>query len=189
MSRAFGQPTHRRNVGRSSRPWVPTATDRTSAIIVVPLSGEDANAALKLTPIDIASPQMSQPRVWVERLAAVKHPAIVEDRHFAGLEGGRLLIERSRMLLELNDEIFATLRARGTHGSVRLGAPEAYAHLFVPQVLARFAATNPTMTIELSHAPSCQLVPSSRQVTSICWSVSGATSHASGRSPNCGAVR
>jgi molybdate transport repressor ModE-like protein len=72
---------------------------------------------------------------------------------------GRLLIERSRALLELNDEIFATLRVAGTHGSVRLGVPEAYAHLFAPQVLARFAATNPTTTIELSHAPSCQLVP------------------------------
>lgn len=72
---------------------------------------------------------------------------------------GRILIERSRALLELNDEILATMRTVGTHGSVRLGVPEAYAPLFVPQVLARFAATNPTTTIELSHAPSCQLVP------------------------------
>lgn len=70
---------------------------------------------------------------------------------------GRYLLERTRELLALNDEIWATFRAPTVQGTVRLGTPDDYALRYVPQVLRRFADTHPGVEVEVLCAPSSEL--------------------------------
>src|SRR5277367_2383878 len=56
---------------------------------------------------------------------------------------GQYLLERSRALLALNDEIWNTFQAPQVHGKVRLGTPDDYALRYLPQVLKRFAESHP----------------------------------------------
>jgi len=72
---------------------------------------------------------------------------------------GEELVERGRALLALNDEIVQSLQARTVHRSVRLGADGGYARPWIPAILARFAAAHPAITVEMSRASSCELVP------------------------------
>src|SRR5208337_2922599 len=72
---------------------------------------------------------------------------------------GEELVERGRALLALNDEIVQSLQARPVHRSVRLGADGGYSRPWIPTILARFAAAHPTITVEISRASSCELVP------------------------------
>jgi molybdate transport repressor ModE-like protein len=71
---------------------------------------------------------------------------------------GRFLVERSRELLALNDEILGSLRVAPIHGAVRLGSPEAYSQLYMPRVLSRFAEVYPTTAVEIVTGPSCEQV-------------------------------
>jgi DNA-binding transcriptional LysR family regulator len=71
---------------------------------------------------------------------------------------GQYLLERSRTLLALNDEIWNTFRAPPVHGTVRLGTPDDYALRYLPQVLRRFADSHPAVEVEVLCAPSSDLV-------------------------------
>jgi len=71
---------------------------------------------------------------------------------------GQYLLERSRDLLALNDEIWSTFRAPQVHGTVRLGTPDDYAFQYLPQVLRRFADTHPAVQVDVLCAPSSQVV-------------------------------
>ncbi|MFI4980896.1 MAG: LysR substrate-binding domain-containing protein, partial [Nevskiales bacterium] len=68
------------------------------------------------------------------------------------------LLERSRTLLALNDEIWNTFRAPPVHGTVRLGTPDDHALRYLPQVLRRFADSHPAVEVEVLCAPSADLV-------------------------------
>jgi len=71
---------------------------------------------------------------------------------------GQYLLERSRALLALNDEIWSSFRAPAVHGTVRLGTPDDYAMRYLPQVLRRFADQHPAVEVEVQCAPSSDLV-------------------------------
>jgi DNA-binding transcriptional LysR family regulator len=68
-------------------------------------------------------------------------------------------VERGRALLALNDEIIQSLRARSGHSAVRLGFDGGYARPWMADILARFAAAQPGITVETSRAGSCELIP------------------------------
>jgi DNA-binding transcriptional LysR family regulator len=72
---------------------------------------------------------------------------------------GKLLAERARELLALNDEIMGTLKQPLIHGSVRIGAPLDYSQLYLSPVLASFARSHPNVAVEIKLGPSCELVP------------------------------
>jgi DNA-binding transcriptional LysR family regulator len=72
---------------------------------------------------------------------------------------GKLLLDRSRDLLALNDEILSELRKPASAGEVRLGAPEDFSRRYLPMVLAGFARSHPGVSVEISQGPSCQHVP------------------------------
>lgn len=96
----------------------------------------------------------------VQRLEAlVGKPLVVRGRgnNVELTHEGRLLVERSKALLKINDEILSDLRSAGTHSTVRLGAPDTYAHLFLSPVLEAFAAEHPSTSVQLSHGWSCEL--------------------------------
>lgn len=71
---------------------------------------------------------------------------------------GQWLLERARRVLALNDEILATFRTPAVAGSVRLGSPDDYALRWLPDILARFAASHPAVEVEVVCAPSNDLV-------------------------------
>jgi DNA-binding transcriptional LysR family regulator len=71
---------------------------------------------------------------------------------------GQYLLERSRDLLALNDEIWSTFRAPPVQGTVRLGTPDDYALRFLPGVLKRFADTHPSVEVDVTCASSKPLV-------------------------------
>lgn len=71
---------------------------------------------------------------------------------------GLWLLERARRLLALHDEIHATFRQPAVAGAVRLGSPDDYAIRWLPAILARFAASHPAVQVEVTCAPSHELV-------------------------------
>jgi DNA-binding transcriptional LysR family regulator len=71
---------------------------------------------------------------------------------------GRYLLEKSRDLLALNDEIWSTFRAPQIHGTVRLGTPDDYALHYLPPILRRFADTHPAVQVDVTCAPSFEVV-------------------------------
>jgi DNA-binding transcriptional LysR family regulator len=71
---------------------------------------------------------------------------------------GRYLLERSRDLLALNDEIWSMFRAPQVQGTVRLGTPDDYALHYLPPILRRFADTHPAVEVDVTCAPSCDVV-------------------------------
>lgn len=71
---------------------------------------------------------------------------------------GQFLLERSRALLALNDEIWSAFRTPQIQGVVRLGSPDDYALRYLPPVLKRFADTHPGIDVEVVCLPSCELI-------------------------------
>ncbi|MDB5374369.1 MAG: DNA-binding transcriptional regulator, LysR family [Belnapia sp.] len=71
---------------------------------------------------------------------------------------GLWLLERARRLLTLHDEIHATFRQPAVAGAVRLGSPDDYAIRWLPGILARFGASHPAVQVEVTCAPSNELV-------------------------------
>lgn len=70
---------------------------------------------------------------------------------------GRFLLERSRTLLALNDEIWNAFRTPQIQGFVRLGSPDDYALRYLPPVLRRFADSHPGIDVEVVCLPSSEL--------------------------------
>ncbi|MFO1116623.1 MAG: LysR substrate-binding domain-containing protein [Beijerinckiaceae bacterium] len=63
---------------------------------------------------------------------------------------GEAFLGSARRLLELNDEIVARASEPEMQGLVRLGAPEDFATLHLPDVLARFAEAYPAVGLEVT---------------------------------------
>ena len=71
---------------------------------------------------------------------------------------GRYLLERSRAVLALNDEIWRAFRTPTVQGTVRLGTPDDYVLRYLPGVLRRFALSHPAVDVDVLCAPSHQVV-------------------------------
>ncbi len=71
---------------------------------------------------------------------------------------GRYLLERSREVLALNDDIWSAFRAPAVQGTVRLGTPDDYAIRYLPGVLRRFALSHPAVDVDVLCAPSEEVV-------------------------------
>jgi len=71
-------------------------------------------------------------------------------RHVALTEQGEAFLPQARRLLRLNDEILAGLTADDVEGQVRLGAPEDFATLHLPGVLAAFGRSHPKISLSVT---------------------------------------
>jgi DNA-binding transcriptional LysR family regulator len=71
---------------------------------------------------------------------------------------GEAVLAYARRLLALNDEALAALSGEALRGAVRLGTPDDYAAVFLPGVVARFAASHPQVQVEIQCALSTDLV-------------------------------
>jgi DNA-binding transcriptional LysR family regulator len=72
-------------------------------------------------------------------------------------EGERLL-GYARRMLRLSDEALAAFDETELAGSVRLGTPDDYADRFLPEVLARFARSNPRVEVSVTCETSRELI-------------------------------
>lgn len=63
---------------------------------------------------------------------------------------GEALLPQARRLLRLNDEIIAGLRGDELQGEVRLGAPEDFATLYLPEILGAFARAHPHVALTVT---------------------------------------
>lgn len=70
---------------------------------------------------------------------------------------GQYLLERSRDLLALNDEIWTAFHAPTMRGTVRLGTPDDYALAYLPAALKRFADSHPAVEVDVLVMPSTDL--------------------------------
>lgn len=96
----------------------------------------------------------------VRRLEEVVGKRVFQrDTKSVSLTGeGELLLTYARRMLTLNDEVMALMRRPVTVASVRIGSPDDYATMLLPEVLARFAAVYPEVTVEVVCDNSPDLV-------------------------------
>src|SRR5271166_5076811 len=97
----------------------------------------------------------------VQRLEALVGHTLISRGKGGGVEltaHGEELVERGRALLALNDEIVRSLQAKNDCAAVRLGVSEAFTRRCLPDILSRFAETQPRTTVEISRGASCELV-------------------------------
>lgn len=73
-------------------------------------------------------------------------------------EDGERLLAYARRLIRLADETLAAFDEGELTGRVRLGTPDDYADRFLPEILARFAASNPRVEVTVVCAPTPMLV-------------------------------
>jgi DNA-binding transcriptional LysR family regulator len=71
---------------------------------------------------------------------------------------GDALVGYGRRILKLADEAMLRFRAPQIQGTIRLGAPDDYAMQFLPDILARFAASHPDVEVDVLCLPSFDLL-------------------------------
>ena len=93
-------------------------------------------------------------------------PIFVRDGRQSRLtEDGERLVGYARRMLRLSDETLATFSDTELSGCVRLGTPDDYADRFLPEILARFARSNPRVEVTVDCEPTAMLKESIRSGT------------------------
>lgn len=73
-------------------------------------------------------------------------------------EDGQRLLDYARRIVRLNMEAALALQGAELSGRVRLGVPDDYADRYLPEILARFARSNPRAEVTVVCEPSPELV-------------------------------
>ncbi len=71
---------------------------------------------------------------------------------------GERLLAYARRLIHLNRETLAAFDDRALEGSMRIGIPDDYADRFLPEIMARFARSNPRVELTVICEPTPGLV-------------------------------
>jgi DNA-binding transcriptional LysR family regulator len=71
---------------------------------------------------------------------------------------GESLVGYGRRILKLADEAMQRFRAPEIEGTIRLGIPDDYAGHFLPDILARFAASHPNVEVDVFCQSSRELL-------------------------------
>ncbi|HEY6631595.1 MAG TPA: LysR substrate-binding domain-containing protein [Rhizobiaceae bacterium] len=73
-------------------------------------------------------------------------------------EEGEKLLTYARRIMHLNRETLAAFDDRALEGTVRIGIPDDYADRFLPEIMARFARSNPRVELTVICEPTPGLV-------------------------------
>jgi DNA-binding transcriptional LysR family regulator len=73
-------------------------------------------------------------------------------------EDGEKLLAYARRMMHLNRETLAAFDDRALEGMVRIGIPDDYADRFMPEIMARFARSNPRVELTVICEPTPSLV-------------------------------
>jgi DNA-binding transcriptional LysR family regulator len=71
---------------------------------------------------------------------------------------GEALVGYGRRILKLSQEALQRFRAPEIEGTIRLGTPDDYAGRFLPEILARFAASHPNVEVDVFCQSSRELL-------------------------------
>lgn len=89
----------------------------------------------------------------------IGRPIFARDGRASRLtEDGERLLTYARRLVKLNDETLSAFDEDELTGRVRLGTPDDYAERFLPEILARFARSNPRIEITIICQPTQMLI-------------------------------
>jgi len=77
-------------------------------------------------------------------------------------EEGERLLGYARRMVRLSEETLAAFDETELQGTVRLGTPDDYADRFLPEILARFARSNPRVEVSVICEPSLTLMEMAR---------------------------
>ncbi|MDF2370572.1 MAG: LysR substrate-binding domain-containing protein [Rhizobiaceae bacterium] len=72
-------------------------------------------------------------------------------------EDGERLLTFARKLVRLNNETLAAFDDEALAGTIRLGTPDDYADRYMPDIIARFAKSNPNVELTIACEPSKDL--------------------------------
>ncbi|MBB3974666.1 LysR substrate-binding domain-containing protein [Hansschlegelia beijingensis] len=73
-------------------------------------------------------------------------------------EDGERLLDYARRIIHISREAVSAFADDALTGRVRLGLPDDYAERYLPEILARFSASNPLVEVTVVCEPSVQLV-------------------------------
>ncbi|PSM18958.1 MULTISPECIES: LysR substrate-binding domain-containing protein [Nitratireductor] len=80
-------------------------------------------------------------------------------------EDGERLLAYARRMLRLSRETIAAFDERSLEGQVRIGTPDDYADRFLPEIMARFARSNPRVELSVVCEPTVNLIEQVRRGT------------------------
>jgi len=80
-----------------------------------------------------------------------------EGRSVSLSEHGERLLAYARRLVDLSNQTLAAFSTDVLLGAVRIGTPDDYADRFLPEILARFAVSNPLVEVTVICEPSSNL--------------------------------
>src|ERR1700730_2620857 len=84
----------------------------------------------------------------------LEHPIFERDGRSSKLtEHGERLLDYARRIVRLNLEALSAFAEAELAGRVRLGLPDDYADRYLPEILARFSASNPRVEVTVSCEP------------------------------------
>jgi DNA-binding transcriptional LysR family regulator len=89
----------------------------------------------------------------------VGRPLFAKDgRSVALTPDGEALLGYGRRILKLAEEALSRFRGPEIEGTIRLGTPDDYAVRYLPDILARFAASHPNVEVDVSCTGSSDLI-------------------------------
>ncbi|PTM39040.1 DNA-binding transcriptional LysR family regulator [Bosea sp. 124] len=80
-----------------------------------------------------------------------------DGRHAKLTEDGERLLDYARRIVRLNLECVASFTDADLKGRIRLGVPDDYADRYLPEILARFARSNPRAEVTVVCEPTPML--------------------------------
>jgi DNA-binding transcriptional LysR family regulator len=132
--------------------------DQLRTFVAIAESGSFTRAA------DVVHKTQSAVSMQMRRLEErIGKPIFVRDGRMSKLsEDGERLLGYARRMVRLSDETIAAFDETELTGSVRLGTPDDYADRFLPEILARFARSNPRVEVSVFCEPSLTLMEMAR---------------------------
>jgi DNA-binding transcriptional LysR family regulator len=133
--------------------------DQLRTFVAIAESGSFTRAA------DVVHKTQSAVSMQMRRLEErIGKPIFTRDGRASRLsEEGERLLGYARRMVRLSDETVAAFDDTELSGSVRLGTPDDYADRFLPEILARFARSNPRVEVSVVCEPSLTLMDMSRR--------------------------
>ena len=132
--------------------------DQIRTFVAIAESGSFTRAA------DVVHKTQSAVSMQMRRLEErIGKPIFVRDGRISKLsEDGERLLGYARRMVRLSNETIAAFDETELTGSVRLGTPDDYADRFLPEILARFARSNPRVEVTVICEPSLTLMEMAR---------------------------
>ena len=132
--------------------------DQLKTFVAIAESGSFTRAA------DVVHKTQSAVSMQMRRLEErIGKPIFSRDGRVSKLtEDGERLLGYARRIVRLSHETIAAFDESELSGSVRLGTPDDYADRFLPEILARFARSNPRVEVSVVCEPSLTLMDMAR---------------------------